>query len=83
MISPGPVVTEFQEVAGKDADHPSIRINQIESSQVASTGIKAMLEGEASAIPVRTVSLTAWLSQRAPRSWPTTIAGWLMRVDSK
>lgn len=67
----------------KDEDHPYIRLNQIDSSEVTSTGIKAMLDGKASVIPGWKVALAAWLSQRAPRSWATKVAGWLMRMKRK
>lgn len=80
-ISPGPVVTGFQQAAGQSESHPYVRLNQIESSKVARIGIRAMLEGKPSVIPGWMVALTAWASQRAPRRWATAITGWLMRLN--
>lgn len=79
-ISPGPVVTEFQKVAGQDEAHPYVRLNKIESSQVARVGIQAMLKGRSSVVPGAMVALVAWIGQRAPRTWATAVTGWLMSL---
>lgn len=79
-ISPGPVVTEFQKVAGQNEDHPYVRLNQMPSKKVARIGIKAMLKGRSSVIPGWNIALIAWLSQRAPRRWTTAVTGWMMRL---
>jgi len=79
-ISPGPVITEFQQVAGQSEAHPYVRMIKMESAEVARIGIKAMLKGRPSIVPGWKVSLTAWVSQRAPRRWATAIAGWLMNL---
>jgi len=79
-ISPGPSVTEFQQVAGQGAARPYIRLAGIESSQIARIGINAMLRGRASIVPGWMVSLVAWVSQRAPRRWATAVTGWLMSL---
>jgi len=79
-VSPGPVLTEFQQVAGQSETHPYIRMNKMESAAVARIGIRAMLRGRASVVPGWKVSLTAWVSQHAPRSWATAITGWLMSL---
>ena len=79
-VSPGPVVTEFQQVAGQSETHPYVRMNKIESAKVARIGIKAMLKERSSIVPGWKVNLAAWVSQRAPRSWVIAIAGWLMSL---
>ena len=82
-ISPGPMVTEFQQVSGQDKNHPYIRLNKVTSGQVAKGGIDAMLKGKASLIPGWSVALTAWLSQRAPTRWSTALTGCLMRLQPR
>ena len=82
-ISPEPVVTEFQQVAGQDENHPYIRLNKVTSAQVAKEGINAMHKGKASVIPGWSVALTAWLTQRAQRRWSTAVTGWLMRLQPR
>jgi uncharacterized protein len=79
-ISPGPVVTEFQQVAGQSEQHPYVRMVNMESAQVARIGIKAMLKGRSSIVPGWKVSVTAWISQRAPRRLATAVTGWLMSL---
>jgi len=77
-VSPGPVLTEFQQVSGHNEANPVTRMVNMESAEVARIGIKAMLKGRSSIVPGWKVSLTAWVSQRAPRSWATAVTGWLM-----
>ena len=79
-ISPGPVVTEFQQVSGEDINDPFVRLLQIQSAKVARIGIKAMLKGQSSVIPGWHIALMAWVSQLAPRRWITAITGWLLRL---
>ncbi len=79
-VSPGPVVTEFQQVARQSETHPYVRMNKMESAKVARIGINAMLKERSSIVPGWKVNLAAWVSQRAPRSWATAIAGWLMSL---
>jgi short-subunit dehydrogenase len=79
-VSPGPVVTEFQQVAGQSEEQPVIRFVNMKSTEVARIGIKAMLKGRPSIVPGWQVSVTAWVSQRAPRRWATAITGWLMSL---
>ncbi len=80
-ICPGPVVTGFQQTAGQSETHPYIRMNKIESAQVAQIGIGALLRGRSSVVPGWMVALTAWISQRAPRKWATAVTGWLMSLQ--
>jgi len=79
-VSPGSVLTEFQRVAGQGSVHPVFRMIIMESAEVTRIGIKAMLREQSSIVPGWKVSLIAWVSQRAPRSWVTAIAGWLMSL---
>jgi short-subunit dehydrogenase len=79
-VSPGPVITGFQRVAGQRESHPYVHMNKIESSEVARIGIKAMLRGRPSIVPGWKVSVMAWISQRSPRRIATATAGWLMRL---
>lgn len=79
-VSPGSVVTQFQQVAGQSEEHPIIRIINMESAEVARIGVKAMLKGRSSIVPGWKVSLIAWTGQRAPRRWATAVTGWLMSL---
>jgi short-subunit dehydrogenase len=79
-MSPGPVITEFQQVSGHSETNPLTRMINMESAEIARIGIKAMLQKRSSIVPGWMVSLTAWVSQRAPRSWVTAITGWLMKM---
>jgi short-subunit dehydrogenase len=79
-VCPGPVLTGFQQTAGMHKKHPYIRMNKIESAEVARAGIKAMLMGRPSIVPGWRVALVAWVSQRAPRAWATAVTGWLMEL---
>jgi short-subunit dehydrogenase len=80
-ISPGPVVTEFQQIAGQKPTHPLIRFGKIEPARVTRIGIDAVLAGRASVIPGWKITLLVWSSQLAPRRLATFITGWLMRLE--
>jgi short-subunit dehydrogenase len=79
-VSPGSVLTGFQQVAGQSDMHPTIRMINMESADVVRIGIKAMIKGRPSIVPGWKVKLIAWASQRAPRRWATAISGWLMSL---
>jgi short-subunit dehydrogenase len=79
-LSPATILTEFHQVAGKNADNLYARLTQMPAATVAHIGIKAMLKGQPSVVPGWKIALMAWASQRAPRSWSTAITGWLMRL---
>ena len=79
-VCPGPVVTEFQQVAGQNEISPYIRMVKMDSASVARIGLQAMLKGRPSIVPGWMVSVTAWVSQRAPRRLATAVTGWLMSL---
>lgn len=79
-ISPGPVVTEFQQVSGVRENHPYTWMSNFKSADVVRIGIKAMFKGKPSIVPDWKVKLAAWVGQRAPRRWATAITGWLMSL---
>jgi len=81
-LSPGITVTEFHQVAGQKEGNLYYRLTKMDSMTVAQKGIQALLAGKPNLVPGWIVALLAWSSQRAPRRLATSMAAWLMRLQS-
>jgi len=67
-VNPGPVPTEWQEVAGYDADRPAPAPGEIPAEQVVSESLQAFERGRRFIIPGRTIRWFIRATQPSPRA---------------
>jgi uncharacterized protein len=78
-INPGPVQTEWQQVAGYDADRVGVVPGQIPSEQVVSESLAAFDHGRRSVIPGRTMRWFMRATRPSPRAIQLRVAERLYR----
>jgi short-subunit dehydrogenase len=67
-VNPGPVPTEWQEVAGYDADRPAPAPGEISAEQVVRESLEAFDRGKRFVIPGRTIRWFIRATQPSPRA---------------
>jgi uncharacterized protein len=77
VLSPGITATEFLKVSGQQATLYQ-QLVMMESAEVASIGIDAMLKGKPSVVPGRLNAAMAWSARLVPRRFATALSYRLM-----
>ncbi len=78
-VNPGPVPTEWQQVAGYDADRVGVVPGQIPAEQVVSESLAAFDDGRRSVIPGRTMRWLMRATRPSPRAIQLRVAERLYR----